>query len=165
MENLQGDGQGFLPRGKDMKKGKQPILYTLSSLSSFLLDSGLFYLLDLLLNSVLGPYAEPVCNLIARTISSFYNFNINRLVFQNRGDYGKALLRYYCLCIPQALISTGLLSLFVWLFHVESAGVSTAIKVAVDGVLFVASFFIQKYWVFKKTELPADSEYGGSRKE
>ena len=165
MENLQGDGQGFLPRGKDMKKGKQPILYTLSSLSSFLLDSGLFYLLDLLLNSVLGPYAEPVCNLIARTISSFYNFNINRLVFQNRGDYGKALLRYYCLCIPQALVSTGLLTLLVQLFHVESAAVSTAIKVVIDGVLFVASFFIQKFWVFKNKELLANDECGRSTNE
>ena len=148
-----------------MKKGRQPILYTLSAVSSFLLDSGLFYLLDLLMNSMLGPYAEPVCNLIARAISSFYNFNINRLVFQSRGEYGRAMLRYYCVCIPQALVSTGLLSLFVWLFHAESAVASTAIKVVVDGVLFVASFFIQKHWVFKKKDLPADNECGGRTKE
>ena len=148
-----------------MKKGRQPLLYTLSSVSSFLLDSGLFYLLDLLLNSLLGTYAEPVCNLIARAISSFYNFNVNRLVFQIRGEYGKSMLRYYCLCIPQALVSTGLLSLFVWLFHVESASGSTLIKILVDGTLFVASFFIQKYWVFKKKEPVADDEIGSNTKE
>ena len=148
-----------------MKKGKQPILYTLSSLSSFLLDSGLFYLLDLLLNSILGPYAEALCNLIARAISSFYNFNINRLVFQSRGEYGKSILRYYCLCIPQALISTGLLFLFVWLFNLENAAASTAVKVVVDGVLFIVSFFIQKYWVFKKKESSSDDENGVRTKE
>jgi hypothetical protein len=71
-----------------MKKGREPLLYTLSSLSSFLLDTGLFSVLHLLLKAALGIYAEPVCNLTARTLSSFYNFNMNRLVFRSRGSYG-----------------------------------------------------------------------------
>ena len=32
----------------------------------------------------------------------------------------------------------------------RSAGGSTAVKVAVDAVLFVASYFIQKFWVFSQ---------------
>ena len=69
-----------------MKKGKQPILYTLSSVSSFLLDIGLFHVLNWMLNGMLGSYAVPVSNLTARALSSFYNFNMNRLVFRSGGD-------------------------------------------------------------------------------
>ena len=93
------------------------------------------------------------CNVIARIFSSFFNFNLNnRLVFQNTGPYGKALLRYYCLAVPQLAASTVLLTLLVNLFHVETSQGSTVIKVIVDGGLFVASFFIQKYWVFSQKE-------------
>lgn len=135
-----------------MKKGREPLLYTLSSLSSFLLDTGLFYGLHLLFSAFLGVYTEPICNLTARALSSFYNFNMNRLVFRSRGSYGKEVLKYYCLCIPQALVSTGLITLFVNLLRVENSSGATAVKVAVDGILFVISFFIQKFWVFRKEE-------------
>ena len=136
-----------------MEKAKQPIRYVLSSVSSFLVDVGLFYVLKLLLGSLLGVYAEPVCNVTARAASSFFNFNLNnRLVFGNTGSYGKALFRYYCLAVPQAAASTVLLTLFVYLFHAESAQSSTIVKIVVDCVLFIASFFIQKFWVFSQKD-------------
>jgi putative flippase GtrA len=133
-----------------MRKGREPLLYTLSSLSSFLLDTGLFYVLHLLLNAALGVYTEPVCNLAARALSSFYNFNMNRLVFGSRGQYGREMLKYYCLCIPQALVSTGLITFFVNFLRVENTTGAAAVKLTVDAILFVASFFIQKFWVFRK---------------
>ena len=139
-----------------MKKGREPLLYALSSLSSFLLDTGLFYVLHLLLNAALGVYAEPVCNLTARALSSFYNFNMNRLVFRSYGRYGEEVLKYYCLCIPQALVSTGIITLSVNLLRVEDTTEAAAIKLAVDAVLFVASFFIQKFWVFRKQKPASD---------
>ena len=87
-----------------------------------------------------------------------FNFNLNnRLVFGNTGSYGKALLRYYCLAIPQLAASTLLLTLFVRLLHVETAQGSTIVKIVVDGVLFVASFFIQKFWVFSKNDKKEES--------
>ena len=138
-----------------MRKAGQPLRYVLSSVASWAVDTGLFYVLKLLLGSVLGVYAEPVCNVTARVISSFFNFNVNnRLVFVSTLPYGKALLRYYCLAVPQLAASTLLLTLFVNLFHVQSAGGSTAVKILVDAGLFIASFFIQKFWVFssKKAE-------------
>ena len=114
-----------------------------------MLDTGLFYLLRLLLGSALGGAAETVCNVIARAVSSFFNFNLNnRLVFDNRGSYGKAMLRYYCLALPQLAASTLLLNLFVRLLHLESAQAATLVKIVADGCLFVLSFFIQKFWVF-----------------
>ena len=139
-----------------MKKGREPLLYILSSLSSFLLDTGLFYGLHLLLHTALGDYAEPICNLTARALSSFYNFNMNRLVFRSRGSYGKEVLKYYCLCIPQALVSTGLITLFVHLLQVENTSGATAVKLVTDAVLFVISFFIQKYWVFRNKKPASD---------
>lgn len=129
-----------------MKKAKQAALYTASSLCSWALDTGLFRLL-------LGYFGPSVSNVAARAISSFFNFNVNnRLVFRSEERYGKALLRYYLLAIPQLAASTGLLELFVWLFHVENKDLTTLIKILVDGTLFVASFFIQKYWVFAKKD-------------
>ena len=141
-----------------MKKGREPLLYTLSSLSSFLLDTGLFYGLHLLLNAALGAYAEPVCNLTARALSSFYNFNMNRLVFRSRGSYGKEMLKYYCLCIPQALVSTGVITLFVNLLQVENTTGATTVKLITDAVLFVISFFVQKYWVFRNKKPVSDGK-------
>ncbi|MBQ9248894.1 MAG: GtrA family protein [Oscillospiraceae bacterium] len=132
-----------------MKKLKQPLLYTLSALSSVVVDLGLFYLLRLLLGGVLGAFAESVCTVGARVVSSFYNFNMNnRMVFQNKGSYGKAMLRYYCLALPQLAASALLLTLFVRLLGVTTAQGSTVVKLVVDSCLFVASFFIQKFWVF-----------------
>ena len=85
-------------------------------------------------------------------MSSFFNFNANnRLVFEHRGGYGKALLRYYCLAIPIMLCSAGLVTLLDRVFGVTAPTLSTAIKICVDAVLFLASYTIQKKWVFSKT--------------
>ena len=150
-----------------MKKGRQALLYVLSSLTSFVLDAGLFYLFKLLLGVSLGIHTEAVCNVSARAISSFYNFNVNnRLVFRNDGSYGKALLRYYCLCIPQLAVSTLLISLLVHLFGLQDPSKATLVKVVVDGGLFVASFFIQKFWVFShKEDVKNDYESKGTEND
>ena len=104
-----------------MAKGKQPLLYVLSSVASWAVDTGGFFVLSLLFGGMLGAYSEPVCNVAARVISSFFNFNLNnRLVFQNSGSYGKALLRYYCLAVPQLAASTLLLTLLVRLLGIET---------------------------------------------
>ena len=132
-----------------MKQGRQALLYTASSAASWVVDTGMFYLLKLLLSSALGAFAAPVCNVGARFVSWLVNFGLNnRLVFRSSLPAGAAFWRYMCLAVPQLAASTLLLTLFVRLLHAESAGGSTAVKIAVDSALFVASFFIQKYWVF-----------------
>ena len=133
-----------------MKKGKQPLLYVLSSVASWAVDTGGFFVLSLLFGAALGAYSEPVCNVAARVISSFFNFNLNnRLVFQNTGSYGKALVRYYCLAVPQMLISAGLVALLSRLAETGASVLTTAIKFCVDILLFFISFRIQQSWVFK----------------
>ena len=136
-----------------MKKYWQLIKYSLASLSSFALDSGLFYLFKRFVFGGLGDWADLACTVAARAISSFYNFNVNnRLVFGHRGEYGKALGRYYLLAVPIMLASAGLVSLLDKTLGVTAPGLSTAVKIGVDTVLFLASYLIQKLWVFKKKE-------------
>ena len=141
-----------------MKKGKQPLLYVASSVASWAVDTGGFFVLSLLFGAALGTYSEPVCNVAARVISSFFNFNLNnRLVFQNTGSYGKALFRYYCLAVPQLAASTLLLTFLVHLLRIETTHGATGVKIVVDGCLFVASYFIQKFWVFSHKDNQSDS--------
>ena len=135
-----------------MKKAKQPILYTLSAISSAALDIGLYRLLLALFGGALGSYTAPACNVIARACSSFYNFNINRLVYESKEKYGRAMLRYYVVVVLQLAASTLLLTLFLHLFHVRSDNGSTLVKALVDGGLFVVNYFVQKHWVFAKRE-------------
>lgn len=142
-----------------MEKGKQPLLYALSSGASALLDTGLFHVLNLLFGSALGSYAVPVFYVAARLVSSFFNFNMNyRLVFRSGQTYGKAMLRYYCLAVPQAGAGTVLVTLFVRLLNVQSVNGQTGVKIVVECFLFVASFLIQKFWVFRKKDPMPEKE-------
>ena len=140
------------PRKFEVDKGRQPLLYTASSVVSWAVDTAGFYALNLLLRGLLGAWTDPVCNVLARIGSSLFNFHVNyRLVFSSTEPYGKAMLRYYFLAVPQLALSTALVTAFTRLLHINAAEGATAVKIVVDGCLFVASFFIQKYWVFRKT--------------
>ncbi len=131
----------------------QLVKYALASLSSFGLDSGLFYLFKRFVFGGFGAWADLACTVAARVLSSFFNFNVNnRLVFGHRGDYGKALVRYYALAVPMMLASAGFVTLSNRLLGVTAPGLSTLVKIAVDTVLFLASYLVQKKWVFKKEE-------------
>jgi putative flippase GtrA len=142
-----------IKKGKQLPKGAQPVLYTFSSVLSWAVDTAGFYLLNLLLRPFLGGYTEPVCNVLARVVSSLFNFHVNyKVVFGSTQSYGQAMLRYYFLAVPQLAVSTVLVTLFCRLLKVDAASGATAVKIVVDGCLFVASFFIQKYWVFRKKE-------------
>ena len=130
--------------------------YVLSSASSFVVDTVLYYVFNHFLFGTLFAMGEvetsAVSLVAARALSSFYNFNVNNyLVFRHGSEnYGSSLLKYYCVCIPQLLASEFLLSGAIALFGIENDMAQTAVKVVVDGVLFVLSYFIQNKWVFSK---------------
>lgn len=134
-----------------MKKYLQLLKYSLSSVASWVIDNGLFLLLKTWLGVRLGAAADLVCTVLARAVSSFFNFNANnRLVFGHQGRYGRALLRYYCLAVPIMLCSAGIVTVLDRVFGVTAPVLSTAIKICVDAVLFLASYAIQKKWVFSQ---------------
>ncbi len=133
--------------------------FLLSSVASFAIDGLLLYLLLELCErlfsvnfadkTALSALLTFVSKLLARAFSSFFNFSVNRkYVFSADNSYKASLLKYYCLAVPIALISavaTGLLELipiFGTTFLIVLLGY------AVDCVLFIASYFFQKKWVF-----------------
>lgn len=130
--------------------------FVLSSCTSCLLDLGVYYVaLTLIpdtvyLNLLPGERTQIwVATIIARVISSFYNFNVNRkVVFDCREDYKQTMVRYYCLCVVQMLVSAGLVSLIKSAIPGGNI-VSTIVKGFVDTGLFFISYQIQKKWVFK----------------
>lgn len=123
--------------------------FLISSISSLLVDMGLFYLVMRFFSFSLGAYAELVATVVARICSSFMNFNANNsVVFRNGGSYRRSLFRYYCLCIPQMLVSAGLVTLINGLLGNTAPFIATLIKLVVDTVLFFVSYTIQREWVF-----------------
>ena len=95
--------------------------------------------------------ASTISQIIARVFSSFFNFNCNyHLVFKSKEKYGSAVLRYYCLCIPQALISILLLDILIVKMNIGSDPVRTVCKITIEAAIFTVSYIIQNKWVFKK---------------
>jgi len=124
--------------------------FIISSIGSMLLDLGLFYLVMLIFGTMLGKYAELIATVFARVCSSFFNFNVNNsVVFGNKGSsYKRSMFRYYCVAVPQMLISAGLVTLLNTLLANSLPIIATLIKMVVDTALFFASYAIQREWVF-----------------
>lgn len=123
--------------------------FSLSSVVCFLLDYGLFTLFNSFLFSALdGGERELAATYGARVISAGVNFLLNRhIVFGHKANASKAVMRYASLAIVQAAVSAGLVA-FLQQLTGASLLAETAIKVPVDLLLFLASYQIQKRWVF-----------------
>lgn len=141
-----------------MKKAKQPILYLLCAVSSFLFEYAVLFLLEYCFGAWMGEFCQKV---IARILSSFLNFNLNyRLVFPKDERYGKSLVKYYCLAVPVMLVSATLLDLVARWTRIDQVTASfgrtkaailhTLINAPVDIVIAIANFLIQKFWVFRR---------------
>ncbi len=124
--------------------------YVLSSCASAAVDLLAFWLLHMLLGGLLGKTAVVVCTALARAISSFVNFNLNKsLVFSSNGSYGKTMAKYYVLCVVQLCVSAGLVQLLGSLFSASASWLLTVLKAVVDTCLFFISYRIQRAWVFR----------------
>lgn len=122
------------------------IKYIISALSSFLVDILLFSLFVKMLPDIKLGIITPIviATIIARIISSLYNYYINsKIVFKNKKK--SSIIKYYILVIIQMLISAFLVSELFNLLNMNS----TLLKVIVDTFIFIANFFIQREWVFK----------------
>ena len=125
------------------------VKYIISSVAAFVVDNGLYNILF----AALGAKRSLTAQIIARIISSLCQCNLNYFwVFGKNGDYLRSLIKYYCLCIPQTFVSSVLLTTFVSRLEISNALYATGIKIVIEAILFVISYFIQKYWVFKKNK-------------
>ena len=123
--------------------------YLLSSISSFLLDIGLFQFFlwsAIVVGTQRGAVLILLSTILARAISSYFNFTMNKnFVFNGEKRIQRTIVKYYSLAVFQMLLSA-LMVAVIWNMW---SGSETAIKIVVDTILFLASYQIQRRWVFK----------------
>ena len=123
--------------------------YTFASLSSFLLDYGVFCFVAFLLKNLPSGSRSWFSTLVARSISSLYNYGMNKVfVFQYHGNGHKAFARYYLLCVLQMCAS----ALLVWLLCTNMQIREGIGKPFVDLILFFISYQIQRTWIFREAK-------------
>ena len=126
--------------------------YTLSSLTSAVVDTAAYALLTRLLSGIVKDFVlTAVAGVGARVISSLLNFYMNKkLVFQTNVSTGKAMLRYYVLALPQMAFQVLLTQGVYSLLHIAdtATGLRTLIYAVVMTVLYFLSYMIQQRWVF-----------------
>lgn len=121
------------------------LAYSLSSVASFLLDIGVYALLILLLNPWFESTHVIVATVLARIVSSLFNYLVNRkVVFKSKAKH--SMLKYFGLVGVQMALSAGLVYVLFLLFRDGEV----ILKVAVDSLLFVLSYYAQKKWIFKR---------------
>ncbi|MCX5775282.1 MAG: bifunctional glycosyltransferase family 2/GtrA family protein [Firmicutes bacterium] len=121
------------------------IKMSISSLLSAALDLGLFtlftyYIFEASVNGILAA------TILARCLSGVFNFTLNKLwAFQSKGENVKKAIKYFLLFVVQMLLSGYIVTWLATLpFNV------TLIKLVVDGLLFLLSYFIQKTFIFNQ---------------
>ena len=125
-----------------------------ASLSSCLIDMALFILMVFLLRWQDLKLRLLISTITARVLSSLFNYSVNKnIVFANQSNIRSTILRYYILCAVQMIMSFA----GVYVLKNTFTYVSEIIfKIAVDFILFLISFQIQREWVFKDAEKQAD---------
>lgn len=126
------------------------IKFLFGSVSSCLIDLGLFTVLKILTSGLSERISILISTVVARVFSSFYNYNFNRrAVFDSREKAGNTVVRYYILCIVQMLVSYGLVYAANHIFSMGNI-MTVVSKAVIDTFLFFISFQIQRVWVFRK---------------
>lgn len=124
--------------------------YVISSGISCVIDLILFTIFSKLLDFIIGDISIIVGTILARIISSFINYLINKNeVFKhdNKKSIEKnTLFKYYILVIVQMFVS----AFAVWFISNFINIDATIIKMFVDIIIFMVNYIIQKKIIFKK---------------
>ena len=128
------------------KINKEFILFTLSSLSSSVVDALIY---GVLVKTIFNPDKMStgilISTTIARILSCLYNYILNKnKVFKSNDNTSHTLLKYTIMSIVIMLMSSLLVTILFNLTHFESI----IIKVVVDTCLFFVSYGIQKKFIF-----------------
>ena len=122
----------------------QFIKYIFSSLFSFVLDISLF---TLFYATIFSSFPDKIIysTVSARILSGIFNYNVNKRIVFDRGEkHLKYLLKYTILFLILMFSSSVLVNLLSGIKEINV----TVIKMAVDTMLFILSFIIQKIFVF-----------------
>ena len=125
-------------------------LFILSALSSFVLDTSLFYLLYYYLLTPNAKGCLLLSILLARIVSMIYNYSINAvIVFKSELTVDvKEVMRftkYLCVAIGVFMGSYGLTKTFCLLMPNVNI---VALKIAADFIMFLLSYFVQRTLVY-----------------
>ncbi|MDR1821332.1 MAG: GtrA family protein, partial [Oscillospiraceae bacterium] len=119
------------------------------SLLSAVLDNALFYAFSLIFTAGLGKLTTSAAFICARLLSSVFNYLLNkRLVFNHAGSAAASAGKYFLLAAAMLLVGNVLVNLVVLPLEL-TPGFATLAKIVIDMILFCASYFVQKKWVFK----------------
>ncbi len=135
------EGSHFNPIKDSLKIYKLFLKYIVSATSSFVLDILFFSIFLRFLNT--GMYDILIATILARILSSTYNFILNYKFVFNNGNKS-SIIKYIILVIVQMFISGYLVTFIVNILHVNE----TVTKVIVDTIIFIVNFIIQREWVF-----------------
>jgi glycosyltransferase involved in cell wall biosynthesis len=141
----------FHPIRDSFKIYKIILHFIMSSLMSSVIDITAFGVLtSVILNDVEKSNKILFATILARVVSSMFNFMFNKkAVFKSDESFKKSFFKYYILCIIQMMTSYGLVYLTSDILNLGN-GFTTVSKGVIDTLLFFVSFRIQKAWVFKK---------------
>ena len=122
--------------------------YAASSLICAGVDNLVFFILSLIFKP--EPEGWLIFGLVvaARAVSAALNYTINRRLVFGGEKSGRSVVRYFTLVAIIVALSAGLTKLLSMLFGARAAILQTVIKIIVDVGLFIASYKIQKKWVF-----------------
>jgi putative flippase GtrA len=123
--------------------------FILSSFAAFIVDFSALFLIRSQLGGMEDSRALLLSVVGARVISSTFNFIVNRkLVFNSREKASTSAWRYFLLAAFILLCNY----LLMHLFSLTIGMPLVAAKLMVEGLLFLASYLIQKKIVFKANE-------------
>ncbi len=122
--------------------------FLFSSMSSAIVDIVLFGIFCALFKDVSVAIGYIMLStILARVISAVYNFMINyKVVFKGKGSRASAAVKYLVLAVCIMLLS----GFFVSTLHTMLPNApEVAVKIPVDGILFLMSFIVQREVVYK----------------
>jgi len=137
---------------------KQPIMYIAIALASFLIDTGLFALIEyFVLKQNLGLPLEVIIPYVSgRLISAPFNFLMNNfIVFPNSEGLGKKAIKYAIICLLNMLLGLGILYLFDYCLYtiIDKNFGLVLLKIVVEIIIFIVNFFISKAFIFARKKI------------
>ena len=128
------------------KINKEFILFTLSSLSSSVVDVLIYgFFVKTIFNPNKMSTGILFSTIIARVASCLFNYILNsKKVFKSENNASNTLLKFTILSIAITLMSSLLVTVLFNKTHIESI----IIKMVVDTCLFFVSYGVQKKYIF-----------------
>ena len=142
-------GSHFNAFTDSLRIGKRIFAFMFSSISAFVLDYLIYWLLD---KVIMLPWVW-LCSALARICSSIYNYFVNKnLVFKHISDRS-TLIKYFALSAFVLVANAALADLFSYVMP------STISRLPGDVLFFIINYYAQRDFVFKtKPKAPAPPE-------